>query len=264
MLVLLNTLDSTDIALVILGAAIGFILGLIGTVIILILQFSRSIAAYRVNGVAQATEKIRSANANGEYSGVLIDRYRFSLGVIIDEFTKPCFAKTFAEGRVEDTDLWPCLVDFNPQKTSGAEKVYELDRWGRFLRNVRPVMDDINDFALLTIVADHLLSPYLFLDVFPKSSPLLRLQRLGQLCQKIETTVGLLDGAFEKNMVELTSDNHIKAIEFDSVRGEVPSKLEFEGHKAELSNAYQELSCAWVAWEEVAAPRSQRDVTPKS
>jgi len=84
--------------------------------------------------------------------------------VIIDEFTKPCFDGTFKVGELADNGPWPCLVDFDPTKPT-LEKTNGEDRWARFLGHVRPVMDDINDFALLSFVADHLLNPYLFLNV---------------------------------------------------------------------------------------------------
>ncbi len=53
-----TTIEGKDIIPLLLGAAIGFVLGLVGNVlgnvIMLYSQFLRSIAAYRVNEVAKA------------------------------------------------------------------------------------------------------------------------------------------------------------------------------------------------------------------
>lgn len=249
-------MDGKDIILLILGGILGFIFGLTGNVVMLMAQFSSSIAAYRVNGVTDATRQITSANERGEYTGVLTDRYRYSLGVLIDEFTKQCFKETFMAGHTLDEAIWPCLVDYDSRRPTSAEKMAGVDRWARFERYVRPVVNDINDFALLYFVGQ-MVDPFRFLGISRRCLSLVRLQALGKLCREIETTVGLLDGAFEKGVVYLSEANHVTPVNLDDMCFvDQNTKTQHRAHQESLFDSYRQLSLAWVAWRELTDPQA--------
>jgi len=121
-------------------------LGVIGSVIaalILIwIQFRYSTAGYRVDKVREATEKITAPNAD---TSLLRNKYRYSLGVIIDDLHQ-----SFKNG-FNERGPWPALVD-NGDECEPIEANKSGDRWDKFNRYIRPVVEDINTYSFVGLL----------------------------------------------------------------------------------------------------------------
>ena len=88
------------------GVACGFLVNIIVGLWFSWAQLSCSTAGYRVKKTVEGTQKIINQEAG---RGRERDRYRYSLGVIIDDLEQ-----TFGrEGNFNDKE-WPCLVDYDP------------------------------------------------------------------------------------------------------------------------------------------------------
>lgn len=186
-------------------------------------QFQSSTSGYRLKKVVEATRKIFDPEANISRER---DRYRYSLGVIIDEL-KQTFGR---EGDFEDKE-WPCLVDYNSEKyeLSKDENGNDIDRWKHFERYVRPVVDDINNSSFI--------GNYRLIRSFSKD--VRQLYALTKLCNHLENVVSELDAAFQaEKLVKLNDKNHV-------VPQENQSKS--DGFKR-LEKEYHDLFNAWREW----------------
>jgi hypothetical protein len=167
-----------EFLLFVASAALGFIVGILINVLFTYWQFKDSLAGNRVKMVAEGTrEIIAKLRSSDSYPGQLRNKYRYSLGVIIDDLSK------MRSGGFKDNGKWPLLVDN-----------VDVDHWSRFIRYVRPVVDDINPYSVLAGFRDLRL-------------PLLgELHALINLCWQLEIVVSELDAAFENpSVVELSA-----------------------------------------------------------
>src|SRR6266571_5851113 len=123
-----------------LPVIVGFILGILGTVIISYWQLRSSTSRYRIDTIAAATKSFMKQT---DSKTNLRNRHRYSLGVILDELIS-----SFGINKEFNPDGgWPCLVDYNcknPASPLTDENGEDIDRWARFDRYVRPVISDIN------------------------------------------------------------------------------------------------------------------------
>lgn len=151
----------------ILSLVAGFILGILGSVLLFVLQFRASTAWRRVNLVADATSRIVAAKGG---LTPLRNTYRYSLGVIIGKLAAP-----------RDTGTFPCLIEPS------------ADGWGLFDKYIRFVIQDITAYSFLGT----LLSSF---------QPFSRLNALTKLCNQLETVIGLLDGAHGDQALTISAD----------------------------------------------------------
>jgi len=206
-----------------LAALFGFLANIIVGLWFSLDQFRSSMSGYRVKKVVEATRKIINQEAGRSRER---DRYRYSLGVILDELEQ-----TFGRiGDFKDKD-WPCLVDYNREKheVSKDENGNDIDRWKNFERYVRPVVDDINNSSF---IGTYGLIRYLSKDVR-------QLYALTKLCNRLENVVSELDAAFEaESLIRLDGYNHVVLQE---------NQLESESGKR-LRKEYCDLFKAWREW----------------
>ncbi|MCQ3972515.1 MAG: hypothetical protein DPW09_03600 [Anaerolineae bacterium] len=194
-------------------------------------QFSFSLAGYCVNETVAATKEIPKLKERAEAR----DKYRYSLGVIIDEFNKVWRNNRFRE------DEWPRLVHFkfkDGQPYLANEKNEfdpNADRWAFFNEYIKPVRENINSFSFLGRQ---------YLDVahiFGKGSEIRKLTALTELCNKLRTVVSELDAAYESNLVKMVKVNNDEVV-IQPASDEDPQAIE------RLRTAYRELHKAWVEW----------------
>jgi len=189
-------------------------LGVIGSVIaalaLIWIQYQQSTAGYRVAKVREATEKITTSNAD---TSLLRNKYRYSLGVIIDDLHQG-----FKDG-FNERGPWPVLVDNGDECEPQVDK--SGDRWDKFNRYVRPVIEDINTYS--------------FVGLLQVSSSLRQLRLLTILCHKLEDGVSETDAAFGNGLV-CNKDNRT------FIRKNVTENIE------DLTKAYYELYLAWRNW----------------
>lgn len=185
-----------------------FVLGYYLSTLVIYHQFKDSIGGHRVVDVARATHEFTQPNPN---TSVLRNRYRYGLGVIIDDL-RQMDEQGLKEGKC------PLLID------------KDSDRWERFDKYVRPIMNDINAYS--------------FLAVYSPLSPLLRqLDSLTNLCRAIEIVVMELDAAFENPPVtEWKKAEDAEDYEIEIIGNANDSRV------ITLTNALKELSNSWQAW----------------
>jgi hypothetical protein len=216
------------VAIAIVFLVLGFILGLMGSLMLFYSQFRRSIAGYRVNMVVKATRDITKEQLRvNPYTSFFCDKYRFSLGVIIDAFTNPAFAcsREFLKGQASRRGPWPRLIDS-----------VETDRWQRFADHVRPVIDDINTYTFLGFIG-------------PAIPSLARLKALSDLCREIENVVGSLDGGCEAGIVEIDSEGQIVPIAVERLIGvDEQSRERLRRGQDGIYEDYAKLARAWERW----------------
>ena len=184
----------------ILGGIVGFIINLIAGLFFSHDQFSSSMARYRVKDTVDATKRIIKETEKAEADCVsrLRNKYRYSLGVIIDELEL-----VFGRNSKFKEDEWPCLIDFDPNNNKNGfrsvdEKGNDKDRWDRFNKYVRPVVEDINSTSFI--------GNYSLVRYFSKE--VRQLNALTELCNCLEKVVSELDAAFEaKSLVEIVPIN---------------------------------------------------------
>lgn len=186
------------------GLLLGFLLGILASIFagvrLSFHQFRYSTAGYRVDMVAEATSRLvrlKDGQAKDMSTGMLRDKYRYSLGVILDELVQ-----TFHNSEFAADGPWPLTIDIvdETKGNENSECTYQgSDRWGRFNNYIRPVMTDIN--------------VYVFVARFPRPFDWIydkrlvrRLGNLAELCQQLETVVGELDAAMDANPAAIRSD----------------------------------------------------------
>jgi hypothetical protein len=193
---------------VLVGALLGFVL----SIALVYLQFRSSIAGRRVKWVKEATGKIISTPRDRR--GPPRNRYRFSLGVIIDDFDH-----AWQNGFNSQGD-WPALADS------------EKDRWERFREHIRPVAEDIDSYTFLGI----------FFFLLPGLG---RLRKLEKLCIHIEEVVMLTDAACEPEGEQEAVIEFRQGRIFPSAgEKDEKGKLKLE----ELKEGYSGLYKAWREW----------------
>jgi hypothetical protein len=188
----------------------GVVASVIAALILIWIQFRYSTAGYRVDKVREATEKITASKAD---TSLLRNKYRYSLGVIIDDLHQ-----SFKDG-FNERGPWPVLVDNGDECEPQVDK--SGDRWDKFNRYIRPVVEDINTYS--------------FVGLLQLSSSLRQLRLLTILCHKLEDAVSETDAAFGNGLI-CNKDNRT------FIRQDVTADVE------DLRNAYYELYIAWCNW----------------
>jgi hypothetical protein len=197
---------------------LGFLASAIAGLLLSYLQFSFSTAGYRVKMTVQATRKIVKARAENAYTETLRDKYRYSLGVIIDEL-----AATFGTtDDFQENEPWPRLVNSSIHLGDDPQ-TEKKDRWSLFDQCIRPVIQDINIYS--------------FIGWFRLCPTICQLSALVRLCNRLETVVGELDAAFGGGLVGLdTKDKVVRQPTTD------PAKVQ------SLKKKYCDLHKAWLVW----------------
>lgn len=203
---------------------LGFIASFTGGVLLIYWQFSKSMAGYRLVKVEEATKSItneyKSANS---YTGTIKNKYRYSLGVLIDLLTKTFGAKGIPKS--------------NDQYISMLKE--EGDGWEFFNFYVRPVINDINQFSFIG-----------WLIILPKMK---KLKYLLNLCKQLENVTAELDSirlyARNNNLKILSiQENYILKINSQN-DASANAKIEV------LKNEYNKLEKYWNYWLKVTKNR---------
>lgn len=142
-------------------------------------QFNKSIAGYRLNKVILATREIIKTKASKSYTGPSRNRYRYSLGVIIDGLIGTYGTKEIKKRK----DLLPPMIH------------EEGDGWETFNKYVRPVLNDLNAYSFI--------GSLIFI---PKMR---KLKTLIALCEQFENITGELDA-----IRELAKSEKVEIFEF--------------------------------------------------
>lgn len=162
----------------IIGLVVGFLLGIIGNMIVIYAQFGRSIAGHRVSQAVEATKEFLNNPSN---TGAARSKYYFSLGVLIDDLRN-----IDSNGTKSTTGQWPLIVDST------------TDTHARFDRYIRPLLNDINSYS--------------FLGGFRWRKDLRQLNALSKLCSEFEKVVSALDAGLENPAVVAIKENGITLI----------------------------------------------------
>jgi len=214
------------------GYLIGFVINLITAVLVSYYQFQFSTAGYRVKSTAKATEEIYKAHtdekkANTEknhYIGQLRNKYRYSLGVIIDILVQIWEKDGREDARprlVHYKQKKGCIYDRDGNEGKGA------DRWDFFNQFIRPVIEDINTYSFIGWFGWCPLCP----------RRIRQLSSLTKLCSQLETVVSEFDAAYGEDLV---------TIEKDEVKP--TSKPDPEKMRETLGEVYSSLHDAWQEW----------------
>jgi hypothetical protein len=222
-----------DIALLLAGVIIGFVLDILLSLFLSLDQF-RGYTDKRVKKTAIATQEIVKSEKRSE----LRNRYRYSLGVIIDKLDQIWKRDDFKFKE----DAWPCLVhsadaDGQPCIANREGKPDpEADRWDLFNLYVRPVIEDVCNFSFI--------GKYGLARWFSKD--IRQLGALTELCSQLETVVSEFDAAYEvkqegKQVVKLDTVNNQVVIcpTIDPIDSEDVKRLR---------DGYYSLYKAWGEW----------------
>lgn len=219
-----------NIVYLVVGLIGGFAMSLVASYWIIYEQFEHGVGGYRMSVVAEATHKFHEEfkkPAGTRITSPIRDKYRYGLGVIIDDL------EAMDEHGYKDfgKKVCPCLAENG-------------DRWGRFNDYVRPVVDDINAYSFLRKFSS-------------TAAPLLQLGALMDLCIQIEVVVMHLDAAFDeappiaawKEVPEQGSGEHI-VIVGDTTDSRV----------VVLNEEFVKLKGAWGAWKKSIGIEEQNPV----
>jgi hypothetical protein len=194
-----------DLILLLFGFILGIFAGLIATIVIIYLQFGRSIAGHRVKHVVAATKEFLRTPAN---TGATRNKYYYSLGVLLDDMHD-----IDSNGIKSSTGKWPLIADSIEE------------RWARFNKYIRPVINDINAYSFL--------GSFRWLGL-----PLMReLHALTNLCREFEKVVSALDAGFQNPAIVAMSEGGISLI------GE-----RNDPRAIAITDAYKELAAVWDQW----------------
>jgi len=160
-----------------LGLLLGFVMGILASILaglrLSFLQFKYSTAGFRVQSVAEATNQFANRSNN---TSTLRDKYRYSLGVIIDEL----------QNWPKDNTQFPLVAQL-----SG-------DRWQRFHNDIRPVINDVNVYAFVSSFR------LPFFRVLFDVKLVKQLGTLVKLLNQLEQITAEIDAAFEIKAIEET------------------------------------------------------------
>jgi hypothetical protein len=212
----------------VVGFLTGILAGFIVSLVLFLDQFSFSLAGSRVKETVKATKEITKLQ---DRAGAR-NRYRYSLGVIIDTLDQTWNSSEFRE------DEWPPLVHFSPEKLCVAnekgEPDSEADRWALFNEYVKPVIENVNSFSFLG-------RQYLdFARIFRKGPEIRQLTALTDFCNQLRAVVSEFDAAYGNNLVKMVKVNNKVVIQ--PVSDASPQDIK------PLREAYRELHRAWGEW----------------
>lgn len=148
----------------IISFIIGFFTNLSVVILLIYWQFTKSIAGYRLDKVENATKSIvNEIQSTNSYTATLQNKYRYSLGVLIN-----MLVRTFGAKDIPKTgSLYTCMLE------------QDGDGWSLFNFYVRPVIDDINNFSFIG-----------WFTLLPKMK---KLKTLINLCKQLENITAELD-----------------------------------------------------------------------
>lgn len=195
---------------------IGYCIGFLVSVYLVYLQFEKSTAAFRLYNVILATKEIieKLQDENDSYTGTLQNKYRYSLGVIID-----WCASTFGTGKIEKVEgHYPPVVDIN------------ADRWEKFNLYVRPVIEDFNSFS--------------FLGWLLWGKKMRQLRTLVTFCNSIESVVAELD-----LIVQIDKNNNTQIVKAQDPGLVIDvSNTKYKREIEKLLSKYGQMEIAWKRW----------------
>ncbi len=194
---------------------LGVVASLVAALYISYQQFIHSTAGYRVNMVTKAHHELTSPDPK---TSPLRDKYRYSLGVIINDLHQ-----SFKGGWLENGP-WPALVDNGEECPPVTKSEEKGDRWHKFNLYIRPVIEDTN--------------AYMFLGGLRFTPALRHLRKLTMLCNQLENVVMELDAAFEQHSVCCGGDGARIWLKMGVDPNQVTS----------LRTAYKRLYEVWRVW----------------
>lgn len=204
----------------ILSFVIGFIASLSVAMVILYWQFKHSIAGYRLKKVEEATVAlINEVKSPNSYTGTFRNRYRYSLGVIIDRLLH-----TYGSNEI------PKIENLHPTMIGK-----DGDGWGTFNLYVRPVIDDINAYSFIGGWV-----PFL-----PKVR---KLRLLFKLCEQLENITAELDSI---RLLSRTKNSDILNIEKEKVQITKTNDSSVNIQIDILINEFNNLETCWNNWLEI-------------
>lgn len=198
--------------------ALGFLASLLVGIVLIYWQFIKSMAGYRLKKVEDATCLIvNEMRSTISYTGTLRNKYRYSLGVLIDMLTRTFGAKDI-----------PKLEGQFPSMLNNAG-----DGWDLFNKYVRPVINDINDFS--------------FIGWFTLLPQMKKLKKLLNLCKQIENLTAELDSirlyaiSMRIKILDIKEEGSIlEIIEQKDAGSNAKIKI--------LKNEYDLLEKSWNEW----------------
>lgn len=213
-----------DAVLLVLGA----IIALFSTYWFFYSQFIKGNGGRRMMTIKEATDKFNTEfkkRKEEQNIGAIRNEYRYGLAVIIDELEQIDLNGFKPDGIIPT--LIVCGIDEN-----GVD--HGADRWDRFNLYVRPVIEDINAYALLRTLSSH---------IFPTVR---QLAKLVDLCNQLEIVVMHLDAAFAEKP---------EIIEWRKFEGKAGYQLVLKADLNDdrtklLTNELKKLSDCWQAWKE--------------
>ncbi len=229
-----GTFMEKDIAFLLAGVGIGFVLDILLSLFLSLDQF-RGYTDKRVKKTAIATQDIVKSEKRSE----LRNRYRYSLGVIIDNLDRIWKRNDFKFRE----DAWPCLVHF-AKDADGQPCIAnregkpdpKTDRWDMFNLYVRPVIEDICNFSFI--------GRYGLARWFSKD--IRQLRALTELCSQLETVVSEFDAAYE------VKHEGEQVVKLDIVNDKVVIRPTIDptdsGDVKRLRDGYHGLYKAWRKW----------------
>lgn len=195
----------------------GYCIGFIASVYLIYFQFKKSSAGFRLQSVISSTQDIvdKLQDENDAYVGLLRNKYRFSLGVVID-----LLATTFGtKNIIKIKSHFPALVNIDG------------GRWEIFLIYVRPVIQDINSYS--------------FLGWLPFSKKMKQLKALVALCNAIEAVVAELDAVAQ---IDVNNSTTILKAEDVGLTINLVGNEKYESEIKLLYAKYEILETAWRNW----------------
>ncbi len=216
---------------------IGVIAGFIITWYFFYKQFRKSTGGIRIKKVVDATKEYPINETDKAIKKTKVqmfrDRYRYSLGVIIDDMIQ-VYEYNSENTQDKRHPLFPNL-------TKDLEKNSYPDRWQKFDDFVRPVINDINPYSFLG-----------WLNIFQIKN-IRQLKSISKLCISLEEVFSELDACKEYEISKEIADNHI----LDTKSG-TGLKIKLENVKDEdkmnydkLTEAFQNLEKSWEHWKRV-------------
>lgn len=213
----------------------GYVIGFLSAIGLIYWQFCKSIANRRLMKIQDALGRIikeRNDGKNGKEDdrtiAMLRNKYRFSLGVTIDRMTN-----TYdANGNRILNDFLPNFINYKPEKSTNKKEETILketgDRWNYYKDRIRPVIDDLTQFA--------------FLGWIP-SRKMKMLKLVVSFCYSVQSIVELHDAVMDKEEAKA-------GIVFDEPNRSYFKIVKQEDQVAndwltELENEYNKLAITW-------------------
>ncbi len=217
---------------------VGVFTGIIANGLFMYSQFRNSIAVYRLRDVVEATRQLKVWHRENRSKSALRDRYRFSLGVILDDLMNPANKQHLV--------TWHFAFEWNERDATKEKQGWEKDRWAKYLTHVRPVFEDVHTYSFLGVLGA----------AIPDAR---RLHQLSELCRKFEIFTGLLDACFDSGDAAVREYVAAKThTNYAGDRIEPPNNEWID----KLESAAAALDKQWRLWLKLCSEQSWNDTTP--